>query len=161
MRVLETILQSLCSYLYDKKVLEIACGESDFSLTASKYAREVLATDISLERFKRRSLKAVPKNIDFKEMDATNLNIDDDSFDVCICYNALGHLQNILMSVLAEMIRVTAEEGYLIFIATWKIDKNVIPDLKNIIKRQNSLAVYGNIENEKYSVLIIKKKINV
>ncbi len=158
MGVVEIILQDLCSYLDDKKVLEIACGDSDFSLIASKYAKEILATDISLERFKRRNLKVIPRNLDFKEMDATNLNIDKDSFDICICYNALGHLKSILTPVLTEMIRVTTEDGYLIFIATWEMDKNIISELRDIIKEQNNLTVYRDIENNKYSALIIKQE---
>lgn len=118
MRIIETIIQDLKAYLYGKKVLEIACGDSDFSLTTSKYAKKILATDISLERVKRRELKMIPPNIEFKEMNATNLEINDNSFDVSVCYNALGHLKSILRPVLTEMLRVTTKDGYLIFIAT-------------------------------------------
>ena len=157
MKVVEIISESLSSYLEGKKILEVACGDSDFSLTASKYANEVLATDISLERFKKRNLKVIPKNLYFKEMDAANLDIGNNSFDACICYNALGHLKSILIPVLTEMIRVTIEGGYLIFITTWKIDKNIIPELKSIIMKQKNLTIYKDAENNRYSVLIIKK----
>jgi ubiquinone/menaquinone biosynthesis C-methylase UbiE len=160
MRVVETIVQNLDTYLDGKKILEVACGDSDFSLYASKSAKEVLATDISLERLKRRNLDIIPKNLKFKEMDATNLDIDNDLFDITICYNALGHLESILRSVLIEMARVTTKDGYLIFIATWKMDKRIIPELKKIISEHNNLTIYSDIENSKYKAIIIKKENN-
>lgn len=158
MRVIETIMQDFITYLDDKKVLEIACGDSDFSLAASKYAKKVLATDISLERVKKRSLEVIPKNIEFKEMNAANLDIDNDLFDISACYNGLGHLESILRPVFIEMIRVTIEGGYLIFIATWKMDKEIFAELKNIINEHNDVTLYAEIECNKYSALVVKKK---
>lgn len=159
MRIVETIVQDLKAYLYGKKVLEIACGDSDFSLATSKYAKEILATDISLERVKRRELEIIPNNVQFKEMNATNLEIDVNSFDVSSCYNALGHLKNILRPVLSEMFRVTNQDGYLIFIATWKIDIVTLGELKNIISENNNLTLFAEVENKKYNALIVKKTI--
>lgn len=158
MRKVESVLQDLDNYFYGKKILEIACGDSDFSLNVSKYAKEVLATDISLERVKRRNLDVIPPNIEFKEMDATNLDIDNDTFDVCVCYNALGHLENQLRPVLIEMIRVTIQDGYLIFIATWKMDKKIITIMKDIVREYNSLTIYDDIQCNKYNALIIKRR---
>jgi ubiquinone/menaquinone biosynthesis C-methylase UbiE len=157
MRVIETIMHDFITSLDGKKVLEIACGDSDFSLAASKYAKEVLATDISLERVKKKNLEVIPKNIRFKEMNAANLDIDSYSFDVSACYNGLGHLKSILRPVLMEMIRVTIEGGYLIFIATWKMDKEIFAELKNIINEHNNVILYSEIECNKYSALIVKK----
>jgi len=159
-RIVETIVQDLKVYLYGKRILEIACGDSDFSLTASKYAKEILATDISLERIKRRDLITIPNNVQFKEMNATNLKLDENSFDVSCCYNALGHLKSILRLVLTEMFRVTNQDGYLIFIATWKMDIAALEELKNIISQYNSLTLFAEIKNIKYNSLIVKKTIN-
>lgn len=159
MRLVETLVQNLNAYLQSKKVLEIACGDSYFSLCASKYAKEVLATDISLERVNRKNLNDIPINITFEEMDATNLDIKNNSFDVSVCYNALGHLDNVLKFVLKEMIRVTIHDGYLMFIATWKMDKRIIPELKNIINEHTNIFIYSEIENSKYTILVLKKTI--
>lgn len=158
MRVIEAIMQDFITYLDGKKVLEIACGDSDFSLTASKYAKEVLATDISLERVKKRNLEVIPKNIRFKEMNAANLDIDNNTFDISACYNGLGHLKSILRLVFIEMIRVTIQGGYLIFIATWKMDKEILNELKNIINEHSNVTLYAEIECNKYSALIVKKE---
>jgi len=157
MKVVEKIVEDLKNYLVDKKILEVACGDSNFSLCASQYAKEGVAIDISLERFKRRNI-GIPQNLVFKEMDATQLSFDNQSFDVSISYNTLGHLDTILGSVLKEMNRVTNTYGYLIFIATWKMDKRMFPDLKNIIKEQNNLSIYADIENTKYHAIILKKE---
>ncbi|HHW47905.1 MAG TPA: hypothetical protein GXX14_04705 [Clostridiaceae bacterium] len=53
MKIIEKIVQDLSTYLSGKRIIEIACGDSNFSLTASKFAKEILATDISLERAKK------------------------------------------------------------------------------------------------------------
>ncbi|MGH4124374.1 MAG: class I SAM-dependent methyltransferase [Clostridium sp.] len=158
MRVVETIVKRLGTYLNGKKILEIACGDSEFSLNASRYAEEVLATDITLERLKRRNIDVIPKNVEFREMNATNLDIVNNSFDVSVCYNALGHLENLLNPVLMEMMRVTIQNGYLIFISTWKMDKKIIPELKNIISDYSNLTIYADIENSTYKAIIIKKE---
>ncbi len=73
-----------------------------------------------------RSGEEIPQNIEFKEMDASDLMLDKDTFDISVCYNGLGHLKSVLDSVLMEMSRVTKENGYLIFIGTWRIDKRII-----------------------------------
>lgn len=157
MKIRESIVKNLGTYLDGKKILEVACGDSEFSLSASKYAKEVLATDISLERFKRRNLDGVPQNIEFKEMNATTLLVDNDSIDITVCYNALGHLENILQSVLIEMIRVTMQEGYLLFMATWTMDKKIISKLKDMISEYSNLEVCDDIEKSTFRALIVKK----
>lgn len=159
MKIVEKIVQDLKTYLDGKKVLEIACGNSDFSLTASKYAKEVLATDISLERIKRKNLKVFPDNIYFEEMNAANLDIKENTFDVSVCYNALGHLKNILRPVLTEMFRVTSKDGYLMFIATWKIDIAIFDELKNIISEHSDITLFAEVKNKKYNALIFNKTI--
>lgn len=141
-----------------KKILEIACGDSEFSVNVLKYAKQVLATDISLERAKRRNLLGIAKNIEFKEMNATNLEVRDSSFDVTVCYNALGHLESILNSVISEMNRVTIKNGYLIFIVTWKIDKKIIYEIKNTISKYKNLTISEDVDNNSYSALVIKKE---
>lgn len=71
--------------------------------------------------------------------------------------NALGHLENILKPVLLEMKRVTIKNGYLIFIATWKMDKRVLEELKSIVELDSTITIHSNIETKKYRALIIEK----
>lgn len=157
-KTVENIIKSLDAYVNGKKILEVACGDTDFSLQVSKYAKEVLATDISSERLARKNLDMIPENFEFREMDAASLDIESDSFDVSVCYNALGHLKSILDSILREMTRVTLEGGYLIFIATWKMDKKILQELKELIGEYNNLKVHSDIESSKFNALIIEKE---
>lgn len=83
----------------------------------------------------------------------------DSSVDVSVCYNALGHLKEILNPVVAQMIRVTAQGGYIIFITTWKMDKIVVPELKSILYEYRNITIREEIENNKYYILIIQKAI--
>lgn len=158
MKIIEKIIKDLNIYLKDKKVLEIACGNSDFSLTASNSAVEILATDISLQRFKNRKLNEIPINIQFMEMNANNLLLENNSFDVCVCFNALGHLKDQLPLILKEMFRVSVKYGYLIFISTWKMDTHLLTEVNDIIIKNYSLVSIEHIENKTYNALIIRKK---
>ncbi len=160
MRIAEKIVQDLSRYLSGKKVLEVACGDSDLSLAASRFAARVLATDISLERAKRIKPEMIPNNVEFREMDAADMEIDDESFDVSVCYNALGHLRSILGLVFAEMLRVTKQDGYLMFVATWKMDIAALNELKEAISEYGHLISLTEISNSKYKALIVKKTTN-
>lgn len=157
MKITENIVSKLRRYIENKKVLEVACGDSDFSLYSSKYAAKVLATDISLERFNQRNINSIPNNIGFKEMNAANLTINDRSYDVTTVYNGLGHLEDMLSPVLKEMRRVTKTGGYLIFISTWSMDKKIHSSIENIVDQYNNLEISENIEKTKYKILIVQK----
>ncbi len=126
MKIIERISGELKNIVEDKSILEIACGDSEFSLEISKYASSVLATDISLKRFLKRGLKDIPSNLTFEEMNAADLNLPDDRFDIVACYNALAHLEEDLDDVLQEMVRVVRKGGYILFVVTWKMEKRLI-----------------------------------
>ncbi len=157
MKTTDKIIDRLRLYFEQKNVLEIACGDSDFSLSVSKYASKVLATDISLERFKRKETKTRPNNIEFMEMDAKNLVIEDSKFDITAFYNAIGHLEDILEDVLIEALRVTKVKGYLIIVATWKLDKRLMGDVKSIIDNYSELKIHEEIDESNYRIIIIQK----
>lgn len=73
------------------RVLDIATGIGEPAITAARYVGErghVVATDQAHQMLliaKERADKLSIKNIDFKEMDAENLNFMDNSFDAVIC----------------------------------------------------------------------------
>lgn len=157
MVIADEIVSDWREYLDGKRVLEVACGNSDFSVAATKYAEEVLATDISLERAEKNCKCLLPDNLRFKEMNAAALGLEDNSFDVVVCFNALGHLKGVLEPVLSEMARVTAQNGCFMFIATWKMDIEHFGEVKKIINEDDKLELAENIENTKYSVFVVKK----
>lgn len=53
MVIVEDVVQNLTDYLTGKKVLEVACGNSHFSIAAAKYAKEVLEQILVLREHKR------------------------------------------------------------------------------------------------------------
>lgn len=157
MNITDEIVEGLNYIIKNKKILEVACGDSNFSLSASKYAAEILATDISLERFNRRNILEVPINLKFVEMDAKKLKLNDKEFDIAVCYNAVGHLAGIIDSVLSEMERVTTKDGKIIFISTWLMDKKMLEDIKKIYSRKFGIKNIQFIQKSKYNILIIQK----
>lgn len=157
MKITEHIVETLEPYIRNRNILEVACGDSEFSINASKYAKEIVATDISLHRFKKRNLNVIPSNIIFEEMDAKSLNLENEIFDTTVCYNGLGHLDDILKEVVMEMDRVTKSKGYIIFIATWKMDKKIVDEVKEIFEGDMKNYSFEELVKEKYKILIVKK----
>lgn len=157
MKIADEIVKSLSDIIKNKKILEIACGDSEFSLSASKYASEIFATDISLERFYRRNIKEIPDNIKVYEMNAAELKLKDEEFDLTFCYNAIGHLVEMKDLVLSEMLRVTKKGGLVVLIATWTMDKKILYELhENWVRKDNGKDL-RYMQNSKYSILIIEK----
>jgi len=74
----------------DVSILDVGCGIGD-TLAGLKGKRK-LGIDISPEMIKH--AKLYYPDIDFREMDATNLDLDE-KFDVIILSNTLGYLDNI------------------------------------------------------------------
>ncbi len=157
MKVSDQIAKAMEKYFCDKEVLEIACGNADFSISASAYAKEVIATDLSLERVYRKGAMDIPRNIRFLEMDAASLTFKENSFDAVVCYNALGHLHEVIQPVLKEMTRVVKTEGVLLFIATWKMDRAILQLVNDEAISFQGLEVSQKIEGRNYGVLVVQK----
>jgi ubiquinone/menaquinone biosynthesis C-methylase UbiE len=90
-------------------------------------------------------------------MDASKLKLKDEEFDLTVCYNAIGHLTEIIDLVLSEMLRVTQNGGQLIFIATWAMDKRILEELQIVWSKRIDSKNLQHIQDSKYSILIIKK----
>ena len=157
MREIERIVEDLKDRFLEKRVLEIACGNADFSLAVSKHANSVFGIDVSLARVARRNSDEIPDNVRFQEMNATQLYFETGSFDAVVSYNAMGHLVDVLEDCISEMIRVLKKGGCLVFIATWKMDRKLIPDIKDLITRTHKIRNSVEIVNKTYYALIWKK----
>ena len=150
-RVVEDLKDS-----FSGKILEVACGEADFCLAVSEYADFVCGIDTSLTRLKRKGRTGIPDHVHFQKMDAAHLGFKDESFDVIATYNAVGHLANILDDCVFEMIRVLKSNRFLVFIATWKMDRALIPDVHTILASFTMQNV-KEIKNRVYYASIWKK----
>ncbi len=74
-----------------QKVLDIACGSGQPSITAARLVKpggSIVATDLSEEMLrvaKRKANMADLDNIEFRAMDAENLDFPDETFDGVVC----------------------------------------------------------------------------
>ena len=95
--------------------------------------------------------------MEFIIMDAGHLLYDDCSFDITVCYNAIGHLLDVLEKSLFEMSRVTKDSGFVMIISTWKLDLQYFSQAEKVLARIPSVRLYDKIRNKEYSILLYKK----
>ncbi len=127
MKKTEKIVQLIGPELENKDVLEVACGTADFSLSAAQYVRQAVCIDIDSGRLN--SLVKEQENISFRKMDAVEMSFESDTFDTVILYNALYHIKDQYDAIMAECRRVLKPKGYIILIATWKIDSSLMAEM--------------------------------
>ena len=123
LRPAQDLLLQMASIRPGEKVLDIACGTGLVSFRAAEQAQSngyVLATDISdrmIETAQQISKENSTTNIDFVQMDAEQLKIEDASFDVVICALGLMYVPDPL-GALNEMRRVLKPGGRVVA-AVW------------------------------------------
>ncbi len=85
-------------------ILEIGAGDglSSEKVTNTLKIKNYVATELSAEGVR----KLKKKGINTKQMDATNLKLKDNSFDVVCCFNVMHHVDN-PKKMAQEMLRVT------------------------------------------------------
>lgn len=157
MKIIEKIMRDFMSSIENRRVLEVACGDASFSIEACAYAKDVISTDIESFRIDRIPVENIPQNIEFKIMDASNLEFDNGEFDTAVCYNALSHLGELAYSTTEEMLRVVNENGKAIFIGTWKMENPRLDNLKQWIKDTNKYQVEEKYKSNTYRALIVSK----
>jgi len=99
-----------------KDVLEYGCGPGSLSILLSKYAKTVVSIDISdfaINNAKLLAEKNLIRNVQFLEMNAEQLNFEDESFDM-IFGNAIIHHLNLEKSF-TEINRVLKPGGKAFF----------------------------------------------
>lgn len=158
MRVIEDIAWKIRELLKDRKILEVACGNADFSMEAVKYARLVLATDTSLDSYRYCNRCYLPVNLALKVVESPCTGLEDAAFDVSVCYNKLSTISADKETVIKEMARVTKTDGYLVFAATLKAEKIAVNELVSSAVFNETLKVYKEIFNSRFSMLIMQKK---
>ena len=126
-RSISTMLPSISSHLVrsinvqsGEDVLDIACGNGNTAITASRIGANVTGIDITAELLELAAEEAKIAQIDgitWREGDAQNLPFEDESFDVVL--STFGHMFAPQSDLVAkEMIRVTKKGGRIGF-ATW------------------------------------------
>jgi ubiquinone/menaquinone biosynthesis C-methylase UbiE len=92
-------LQSLLKAcdLHGSKVLEVGCGNGIFTLKLADYAKQVMAIDIDpgiIQAARQKAKERIVSNVEFKAMDAQNLRLLSDSFDVVLCLWAINTVKH-------------------------------------------------------------------
>jgi ubiquinone/menaquinone biosynthesis C-methylase UbiE len=97
-----------------EKVLDVATESGDFILTLMKILKgpnSFVGVDISKKNWDPKKFENKP--VEFIEMNAENLEFEDNAFDIVSISHSLHHLENI-DKVLAEMKQVLKPDGYFI-----------------------------------------------
>lgn len=127
MKKTDTVVELIKQEIENKKILEIACGSGDFSLSAVQYAEEIYCIDIDENRLNEK-IHNIEK-IEFKKMDAAEMSFSDKSFDIVVIYNGLYHIQNQYDKIISEYKRVLKKEGCMFIIGTWKLDITLMTEM--------------------------------
>lgn len=97
----------------DMKVLELACGTGQLTLSLCEDVREWYATDFSQKMIDELNKRSLSTSLHCELQDATNLTYPDHQFDVVIIANAL-HIMPNPNQALKEINRVLKDDGILI-----------------------------------------------
>ena len=163
-----------------ERLIDIACGTGLVSFPAAEKVRPtgfVLATDISDEMVKICAETAIEKkisNIQFKRMDAEELDVQDEQYNVALCALGLMYVPDPIKA-LKEMYRVIRPGGRAVA-AVWGqrdhcgwaeifeiVDKRVATEVcpmffnlgnRDVLKRSFEMAGFSNVIFEKLNTIL-------
>lgn len=105
----------LSDVVRDKVVLDAACGTGYGTYSIAEDARKVIGIDISEEAIAFCKDNYQKDNLEYKQMSATEMKFEDNSFDVVISFETIEHLPlEAQHAFLAEIKRVLKDDGVLI-----------------------------------------------
>lgn len=112
-------IEWICSKVKGKKILDIGCSQGVISILLGTRGYECVGIDIAQEAILyaqndlERQNDQVKKLVEFKVMNAENIQYDDETFDTIILGEIIEHLYN-PENVLKEVRRVLKPEGIVI-----------------------------------------------
>ena len=123
--------ESVAKYIKNTdRVLECACGTGAISIFIAPVCKELLVTDYSVGMLKQAKKKLKNyDNIEYKMVDITDIEAEDNTFDVVVAGNVI-HLLPDPQRAMKELTRVCKDGGRL-----------VIPTYSNADEGTNKLAV--------------------
>ena len=125
MKKVDTIVRLLSSDIANKKILEVACGCAELSISAARSSHSVWCIDID----DRRIPNSLPHNVHFEVMDAAQMHFSSNEFDTIILYNAFSHIFAQWESVKDECMRILKPSGIIYVISTWNLDVSMMTEV--------------------------------
>lgn len=96
------------------KIIDVGCGTGRY---ANLFKKGYLGIDINSDYIQAAKRKNLPGDLNFSVMDATWIELPDESFDCVFCVGLLHHLNDIKTSKVAqEMLRICKKNGRVIII---------------------------------------------
>jgi len=111
----ENLMEKLLDYLSEKKdnILDVACGKGATSRYLTKYYPPSDIVGINISQKQLETCRINMPESEFIQMNATNMNFDDSTFDNIICVEAAFHFSS-REKFLEETLRVLKPGGHLL-----------------------------------------------
>lgn len=100
-------------FVEGKKVLDVGCGTGIFSYFLASKGKDVIGIDMLPEHITIANRMYKLPNLQFKVMDAANLNFPDNSFDCVLFLETIEHVDN-PVEILKDIYRVLKPGGCLV-----------------------------------------------
>jgi 2-polyprenyl-3-methyl-5-hydroxy-6-metoxy-1,4-benzoquinol methylase len=126
------------TYVKNKKVLDIACGEGYGSNLLSETASVVFGVDIAADAIEKAKLKYKKENLLFKRGSTSAIPLEDCSVDVVISFETIEH-HNKHEEMMAEIKRVLKPSG-IAMVST--PDKHYYSDVRNFKNKFHIKELY-------------------
>lgn len=107
------LLKKLCNLKPGARILEIGCGDGEFTKRLIRLDMDIIATDITPRVISRAEKENKSKKVKFHVANAERLNFKANSFDLVCGVSILHHLN--LEKTISEIERVLKKGGYLFF----------------------------------------------
>jgi len=106
----------------EDEVLDVACGTGNAAITAARHGAEVTGIDLNEDMLSwaTENAELIEEEVEFRRGDATDLPVDDDSYDVVL--SVFGHhLTSDPVTATEELVRV-AKPGATVGFAAYALD---------------------------------------
>jgi len=110
------LYQQVIPFIYDKNILDIACGSGWGSHILAEYAESVRGVDISEEAVTYAESSYKLDNLSYTQGDITDIPEQDKKFKVVVSIETFEHVSHdVIKKLIEECYRVLDNKGYFIF----------------------------------------------
>ncbi|MBS4218086.1 class I SAM-dependent methyltransferase [Bacillus sp. FJAT-49711] len=164
--IIRPYTEKLLNIKASQTILDIACGNGNFSRKLIELGANVVAIDYSSEMVERAKLRSRLHQIDYKVLDATNFDsliaLGNDRFDSAVANMALMDIVDIqpLMKALFFLLK---ENGIFVFSITHPCFQSPnmrkvheVEDMDGSLQSKNSIQIFNYLTPQPYKAIGIK-----